>query len=76
MFRHDPIGINFGSNADEYEAEAGTVIPRLSACASVDDVANVLHEEFIRWFGADTAGDRARYAPLAQEIWRLWQAKT
>lgn len=71
MFRHDPIGINYGDNTDEYDAEAGTVIPRLSNCASVDHVACVLREEFSRWFGADIAG-RAQYVPLAKEVWRLW----
>lgn len=72
MFRHDPIGINFETNTDEYDPEAGTVIPRLSACTSVDDVEGVLIEEFIRWFGADVVEDRTRFAPLANEIWRLW----
>ncbi len=71
MFRHDPIGINFGDNRDEYDAEAGTVLPRLSGCASGDEVEKVLREEFSRWFGADIAG-RAQYALLAQEVWRLW----
>jgi len=75
MFRHDPIGINFGSNTDEYDAEAGTVIPRLSACSSASDAGLVLHEEFVRWFGADTAGDHVRYAALAAEVWRLWTAR-
>ncbi len=73
MFRHDPIGINFEDNTDEYDGEAGTVIPRLTACSSVSDAESVLHEEFVRWFGEDTAGDRARYAALAAEVWRLWQ---
>ena len=71
MFRHDPIGINFGSNTDEYDAEAGTVLARLSGCASVDDVEKVLKEEFSNWFGGDIAG-RAGYAALAQEVWKLW----
>jgi hypothetical protein len=71
MFRHDPIGINFGNNADEYDPEAGTVVPRLSACASAEDVENVMIEEFSAWFGADIAG-RAHYAALANEVWRLW----
>jgi hypothetical protein len=71
MFRHDPIGLNFGTNTDEYDAEAGTVIPRLATCASAEDVEKVLKEEFSRWFGADIAG-RAPYTPLAKEVWRLW----
>jgi hypothetical protein len=75
MFLRDPIGINFETNADEYEAEAGTVIPRLETCSSSDDVVVVLHEEFVRWFGVDTAGDRSRYVELAKDIWALWQQR-
>ena len=29
LFRHDPIGINFEDNVDEYEPETGTILPRL-----------------------------------------------
>ena len=75
MFEHDPISINFGENTDEYEAEAGSVIPRLKRCASADDVTTIVHEEFQRWFGKDTAGDRSRYASLAKDIWGLWQRR-
>ena len=32
LFRHDPIGINFEDNTDEYEPEARTILPRLKAC--------------------------------------------
>jgi hypothetical protein len=32
LFRHDPIGIAFDNeNTDEYEAEVGTILPRLAA---------------------------------------------
>lgn len=75
MFCHDPMGINFGNNSDEYDAEAGTVIPRLTACNSASDAELVLHTEFVRWFGADTAGDRTKYTALAAEVWRLWQQR-
>lgn len=75
MFEHDPISINFGENTDEYEAEAGTVLPRLSSCASADDVTTVVHEEFLRWFGKDTAGERRRYTSLGKDIWVLWKRR-
>ena len=71
MFERDPIGINFNDNTDEYDAEAGTVIPRLSACRSTEDVAQVLLEEFPSWFGAETAGDLPAYRALAADIWLL-----
>jgi hypothetical protein len=69
LFRHDPVGINFEENADEYEPEAGTILPRLHNCQSVDDVVRVVHEEFVRWFSADTAGPRESYEEIAFEIW-------
>ena len=73
MFQHDPIGISSTTNTDEYDPETGTVIPRLASCTSADDVAIVLHEEFVKWFGESTAGDRGRYFDLANDIWSLWQ---
>ncbi len=70
FFRHDPIGINFETNTDEYDPEVFTVLPRLSTCASPSDVQRVLHEEFTRWFG--DAGPLDRYAPIAVDLWQLW----
>jgi len=76
LFEADPIDINFGSNADEYEPEASTIIPRLHACRSARDVQAVVHEEFVAWFGLE-ADDRCAgldaYAEPAEEIWGLWQ---
>ena len=73
LFRHDPIVINFGDNTDEYEPEATTILPRLRACRSSDDVLGVVHEEFRQWFGDDTAGPREVYGAVAEEIWHRWQ---
>lgn len=72
LFRHDPVGINFETNADEYEAEARTILPRLHACQSADDVLAAVYEEFRRWFD-DSAGPRDRYQQIAAELWELWQ---
>ena len=74
LFQVDLVGINFGSNADEYDPEAGTIIPRLRECQSAGDVRRVTHEEFVRWFGAETTGPELRYEKVAHQIWRLWQA--
>lgn len=74
LFRADPVGISFDNeNLDEYESEAGTILPRLKSCESPDDALRVVHEEFVRWFCADTAGPRERYQEVASEIWQLWQ---
>jgi hypothetical protein len=73
LFRKDPIGINFETNTDEYEPEAETILPRLRTCQSADDVRHVVHQEFVRWFGPDTAGPQEHYAEIANEVFRLWQ---
>ena len=75
LFQHDPIEMIFegDTNTDEYEPEAGTILPKLRACHSVDDVHTVVHSEFVRWFGKDTAGSADRYTGIASEIWQLWQ---
>ncbi|MFZ2424092.1 MAG: hypothetical protein WBD79_17040 [Anaerolineae bacterium] len=75
IFKADPIGINFTINTDEYDPEAGTVIPRLSACQTADDVTAVLYEEFTKWFEAEIAGKRADYVELAQNLWTLSQER-
>jgi hypothetical protein len=67
----DPIGlIEGGAPADEYSPEIGTIVPRLVNAQNVDDVTAVLHEEFLRWFGDDTAGPRQAYEPPARQIWQ------
>ena len=73
LFRHDPVGINLEDNTDEYEAEAGTILPRLNGCQSEVEVLQVVHEEFCHWFGVETAGTKKRYAAIASEIWQLWR---
>ncbi|MFZ1598895.1 MAG: hypothetical protein WAW26_23860 [Anaerolineae bacterium] len=75
IFEADPIGINFTINTDEYDPEAGTVIPRLSACQTADDVTAVLYEEFTKWFGTEIAGNRADYVELARNLWTLSQER-
>jgi hypothetical protein len=76
LFAADPIGINFGSNTDEYEPEASTIIPRLHDCRSVQDVQTVVHQEFVAWFNLeddDRCANFLIYAAPAQHIWDLWQ---
>jgi hypothetical protein len=73
LYRLDPIRINYGVNPDEYDAEVGTILPRLETAASEDEALGIIHEEFVYWFGPGTAGPRERYQPAAAEIWRAWQ---
>ncbi len=74
LFRHDLVGIAFeNENTDEYEPETGTILPRLRGCESASEALRVVHEAFVPWFDAGTAGPEERYAEIASEIWQLWQ---
>ena len=73
LYREDPIGINFEVNPDEYDPEAGTILPRLCGCQAEEDVLCVVHEEFVRWFESNNAGPKEHYKEIAAEIWQLWQ---
>lgn len=71
LFRHDPIGLDFGHNTDEYEPEAESIAARLSEARTEHDLRRVVHEEFVRWFDAELAGPPERFDAIAREIWRV-----
>jgi hypothetical protein len=68
LFEEDAEGLNFGDNTDEYDPEVRTILPRLANCSSVDDVQDVVSEEFRRWFGPAPVERRAAYRRLAERI--------
>ena len=70
LSRHDPIGINFGHNTDEYHPEVRTILPLLKSCNSPQEVLTAVHGEFQRWFD-DEAGPVENYREIAEEIWSL-----
>lgn len=75
LFRHDPMGINFEENTDEYEPEVGTILPRLRHCKSVEDVAEVVRKEFLHWFDFEPVDAKEKYQAVAEEIWRVWSLR-
>jgi hypothetical protein len=71
----DPMGlIAMGAPSDEYETVVGSMIPRLQSATSVDDVQNIVHEEFAQWFTPVDAGPRDRYRNIATTIWNAYQS--
>lgn len=73
LFRADPVGINLGTNIDEYGSEAETIVIALPNTSGPRDVQRLVHECFVQWFDSQMAGPPARFAGLADEIWDLWQ---
>jgi hypothetical protein len=72
LFAADPVGINFGENLDEYDPEAGSILPRLDGARSADRVQVIVYEEYCRWFGKEDAGAIGRYEEVSAIIWDLW----
>jgi hypothetical protein len=72
LFQADPMGINFGSNTDEYDPEAESIILRLQTASSAQDVQRIVYEEFKRWFGLKEAGEIDRYELVSLRIWQHW----
>jgi phage gp46-like protein len=69
LFRHDPVHI--ASRRDEYEPEVGRILAGTKDVRSVDDLTDAIHSVFIEMFDRSTAGDRAKYEPIARELWVL-----
>ncbi len=70
----DPVHlIAIGAPDDEYDPEVSTILPRLREATSRNDVHRIVHEEFVRWFGADIAGPSETYTAVSEEIWNVWQ---
>ncbi len=66
----DPMGLlKGGAPTDEYGPEIGTIVPRVVNAQNVDEITALVHEEFLRWFGDDTAGPRQAYEAPARRIW-------
>jgi hypothetical protein len=72
LFRHDPMGINFEENTDEYQMETSLILPRLRACSSAAEVTRMVHQIFMECFGAIEARTERQYQPIGAEIWELW----
>ena len=72
LARHDPMGlIKIGLPDDEYSPEARAILPRLDEANSPADLRRIVHEEFVRMFSEELAGEESDYEKIAQEIWEL-----
>lgn len=69
LYEEDPVGLR--PPKDEYVPEAGTILPRLSNANSVQDVEEIVYQEFCQWF-AHSAGQREDYRTSAARIWEAW----
>ena len=71
LHRHDPMGITTG-DPNEYEAEAGTIIPRLRLAYDAGDVETIIGQEMAFWYGDAMAPPEEGFGPTAREVWAAW----
>lgn len=69
LFEHDPIGLTrHGAPSDEYSPESQTIAPKVVDGMSVEEIATVVFEEFVKWFDVKLVGDYDRYIRIARDI--------
>lgn len=74
LYEHDFLGLaTAGCPEDEYELEAGTIIPRLHETNTRDELARIIKEKFTRWYSLKSLGPDEWFAEVAQDIWATWQ---
>ena len=67
----DPIGLRkTGAPGDEYQAEVGTIVPRVTKASDAAEVQKIVLEEFERWVGPVTAGTAGKNEASARNIWQ------
>ena len=71
LLKHDPIGIDYGLDQDEYKLEAETILDKLHGNLSKEEIQEIVFEQFVRWFSIETAGKKDRYRKIAEDIYEL-----
>lgn len=74
--RHDPIKlIAIGAPEDEYESEVKTIIVQLDSSMTVEQIHDLVYQEFLRWFDDEsTVGAKDAYQNLTNDIYG-WKRK-
>jgi len=70
MFKYDPVGINFGTNTDEYHPEVVDILTYLntSPCIDVHAFTIWLYELLIYYFDEDLLDTLDSHIPLAEDL--------
>lgn len=74
LFEHDPAGLNFGNNYDEYSDETARLIERLPEAESQQQFEEIIIEEFEYSFCPGHAA-KGKIKDASTAIWQLWLIK-
>jgi hypothetical protein len=73
LFIDDPMNINYETNTDEYDVEAGYIISKLINCTDQSDVQKNVYDVFKKCFSKTEIGIYGNYEKIACEIWKIWE---
>jgi hypothetical protein len=76
LCKADPLMFIGGCVPEDYAPVVETILRRLTPSSSVNDTEIILHEEFLRWFGAGITGPQAKYHPIAPLVWQQFQQQS
>jgi len=70
----DPMCLNFGTNDDEYDPEAISIISELNVAKNAEDAADIVIVQFRNWFGRDLSPykDNGKFKQMSKRIWLAW----
>lgn len=72
LCQHDPITlVRMGAPRDEYSPESQTIAQAISPGMTVQEVTEITHAEFCKWFDPKLAGDAIGYEDIARDIVKL-----
>lgn len=60
-----------GSPLDESLPKIGTILPRFHQAKSRAELAQIIYEEFVSWFGEFGSGAVENYKPMATDLWSM-----
>ncbi len=70
---HDLEGLVEAVNPDEYSPEVDRLLRRLGEVHSSEGLAWLVRSVFIEMFNKSKPEDVAFFAPLAHDMWQVWQ---
>jgi hypothetical protein len=74
LFECDPMCVEFGTNSDEYDLVADTVVLLLKHKETVDDVIGVIIASIKQWFSSDLSNYKTndKFISMSKRIWTVW----
>jgi hypothetical protein len=65
----------FGATAAEYDLEVKTIIIQLDKGMNEQQVLNIIHQEFVLWFGEELIGSKDTFSDMSNDVYQWLKEK-